>query len=299
MIHVSDLRKQFDKSQALNGVSFDIADGELFGLVGPDGAGKTTTLRILAGLSLPDSGEAEIISDSEDCTLGYMPQRFSLYEEFTVMENLRFFGSVWGLSENELRSRAENLLGRTELLPFVDRMAGNLSGGMKQKLALATALLHGPSTLLLDEPGTGVDPVSRREFWRLLYELHREGLTILITTPYMDEAELCGRVGFLHQGTMIAEGSPAALKKSYPYRVLILSCPQEALHPLISSLRAIGAPSVTPFGDSLHIATSDPGQTRKEVVHLLEQQKVTDFSMEEAPPSLEDLFVQLTGSDPA
>lgn len=299
MIHVADLHKSFGANAALAGVSFDVADGELFGLVGPDGAGKTTMLRILAGLSLPDSGEAGIVSEDAGNALGYMPQRFSLYEEFTIMENLRFFGAVWGLPEDGLLSRAEMLLGRTGLLPFGDRHAGNLSGGMKQKLALAAALLHEPRTLLLDEPGTGVDPVSRREFWRLLYELHREGLTILITTPYMDEAELCGRVGFLHEGTMIAEGSPSALKNSYPYRVLILSCPQETLHALIPSLREIGTPSVTSFGDTLHIAVSDAEQTSKDIARLLKQRKIGEFSLEEAPPSLEDLFVHLTGRDSA
>ncbi|MDO9509636.1 MAG: ABC transporter ATP-binding protein [Thermovirgaceae bacterium] len=299
MIRVAGLYKTFGARTALAGVSLDVNDGELFGLVGPDGAGKTTILRLLAGLSLPDSGEARIIAEGGDCHLGYMPQRFSLYEEFTVMENLQFFGAIWGLSKENLRSRAETLLDRTGLLPFANRPAGKLSGGMKQKLGLAAALLHKPGTVLLDEPGTGVDPVSRREFWRLLYELHGEGLTILLTTPYMDEAELCGRVGFLHDGRLIAVGSPAELKKNYPYSVLILSCPQERLHTIIPSLRGTGVFSVTPFGDTLHIATSDPGRTTKEASRLLQREKIVDFSMEEASPSLEDLFVYLTGRDVA
>ncbi len=299
MIHIAGLYKKFGPKTALDGISLEIDDGELFGLVGPDGAGKTTALRILAGLSLPDSGEARIVSDGAEKLIGYMPQRFSLYEDFTVMENLDFFGAVWGLSGETLRSRAENLLERTDLLPFSDRLAGNLSGGMKQKLALAAALLHKPRTLLLDEPGTGVDPVSRREFWRLLYELHGEGLTILLTTPYMDEAELCGRVGFLHEGSLIAIGSPSALKMDYPYHVLILTCPHEDLHGLIPSLKKLGVPSVTPFGDTLHIATSDPLRTTDDLTRLLELRKTEGFSMEEASPSLEDVFVHLTGRDAA
>ena len=299
MIHIADLYKNFGSKTALNGFSLEIENGELFGLVGPDGAGKTTMLRILAGLSVPASGEAQIISSTGVEHIGYMPQRFSLYEDFTVMENLNFFGSIWGLSGKDLRSRARALLERTDLLPFSDRLAANLSGGMKQKLALAAALLHRPRTLLLDEPGTGVDPVSRREFWKVLYELHREGLTILLTTPYMDEAELCSRVGFLYEGSLITIGSPAALKKDYPYHVLILTCPHEDLHGLIPSLKKTGVPSVTPFGDTLHIATPDTLHTRDDLTHLLELRKTGVFSLEEASPSLEDVFVHLTGRDAA
>ncbi|MEA3508117.1 MAG: ABC transporter ATP-binding protein [Synergistota bacterium] len=291
MIRLRDVTRTFGDVTALRGLSLDIPEGELFGLMGPDGAGKTTALRILAGVSIPDSGDASI-GQNGNAPLGYMPQRFSLYEDFTIMENLRFFGSLWGLSGRDLANRAENLLDRTGLLRFRKRLTGHLSGGMKQKLALSAALLHRPRVLLLDEPGTGVDPVSRREFWRILYELHGDGLTILITTPYMDEAQLCQRVGFIHKGALIALGAPAELKAKYPFRVIVVSGPPGELHPLVPLIRKLDIGDVTPFGDTLHVAAKDATEAGDLIRRLLGD-RPAKFSIDEAEPSLEDLFVQL------
>ncbi len=212
------LERRFGAVRALGGVSFAVAPGELYGLVGPDGAGKTTTIRILAGLLLPDAGHARVLGldpvkqgSRVRSALGLMPQEYSLYGDLTVAENLRFFGRLFVLSRGDYLERTRRLLAITRLEPFVDRRAAALSGGMYKKLALSCALLHQPEVLLLDEPTNGVDPVSRRELWELLYEFSAEGMTILVTTPYMDEAERCHRVGLLHEGRLIAEGPPSEL----------------------------------------------------------------------------------------
>jgi ABC-2 type transport system ATP-binding protein len=210
------LVRRFGPTTALDGLSFAVARGELYGLVGPDGAGKTTAIRALAGLIRLDGGEARVLGESPEAggvreRLGLMPQQFSLYRDLTVGENLRFFARVYVLPRDVFRRRADRLLEITRLGPFVDRRADALSGGMYKKLALACALLHEPEVLILDEPTNGVDPVSRRELWALLHEFVHGGMTVLVSTPYMDEAERCGRVGLVHRGRLLLEGEPPAL----------------------------------------------------------------------------------------
>ena len=212
------LAKRFGQTVALDGLSLEVARGELYGLVGADGAGKTTALRILSGLVVPDAGEARVLGEIPGSRavrdrIGLMPQQYSLYRDLTVAENLRFFARLYVLPAVVYRERTKRLLDITRLGPFVDRRADALSGGMYKKLALACALLHEPEVLLLDEPTNGVDPVSRRELWALLHEFVHGGMAVLVTTPYMDEAERCHRVGLVHHGKLVLEGDPAALMR--------------------------------------------------------------------------------------
>lgn len=215
------LVRRFGATEALRGLSFRVPEGELYGLVGPDAAGKTTAIRALAGLIGLDGGRASVLgrdpSDPEIRErLGLMPQHYSLYGDLSVIENLRFFGQLFGISRRDWTARVERLLAITRLERFVDRRADALSGGMYKKLALSCALLHEPPVLLLDEPTNGVDPVSRRELWALLHGFVENGMTVLVSTPYMDEAERCHRVGLVHRGRLLDEGDPAALAKGYP-----------------------------------------------------------------------------------
>ena len=212
------LVRRFGATIALDGLTFEVARGELYGLVGADGAGKTTALRVLAGLVLPDGGEARVLGEKPGSAavrerVGLMPQQYSLYRDLTVAENLQFFSRLYVLPRAVFRERSARLLDITRLGPFVDRRADALSGGMYKKLALACALLHEPEVLLLDEPTNGVDPVSRRELWALLHEFVHGGMAVLVTTPYMDEAERCHRVGLVHHGKLVLEGDPAALMR--------------------------------------------------------------------------------------
>jgi ABC-2 type transport system ATP-binding protein len=217
-IEARGLVKRFGATVALSGLTFSVAGGELYGLVGPDGAGKTTAIRALAGLLLQDAGEARVLGADPTTggasfreNLGVMPQQYTLYRDLSVAENLRFFGRLFALPRATYRERVDRLLELTRLAPFVDRRADQLSGGMYKKLALACALLHEPRVLMLDEPTNGVDPVSRRELWSLLHEFVSSGMTVLVSTPYMDEAERCDRVGLVHRGRMLVEGAPRAL----------------------------------------------------------------------------------------
>ena len=216
LVHVRGLRRAFGDAEALRGIDLAVAEGQIVGLIGPDGAGKTTALRILAGLVDADAGEVVVLGHAPDDSpvreqVGLMPQRYSLYGDLTVGENLNFFRRLFCLPANVARPRIDRLLQITRLSPFVDRFADDLSGGMYKKLALACALLHEPRLLLLDEPTNGVDPVSRRELWALLGEFVANGMGVLVSTPYMDEAERCHYVVLLHEGEVVAEGAPTAL----------------------------------------------------------------------------------------
>ncbi|MBN1823468.1 MAG: ABC transporter ATP-binding protein [Endomicrobiales bacterium] len=220
IVEVTDLKKHFGQTRAVDGVTFDVRSGEIFGIIGPDAAGKTTTLRILSGIMDQTSGRCSVLGNelpkkAEEVkkNIGYMSQKFNLYPDLTVEENIEFFSDIFLTDRKTLSKRIEPLLRMTRLSDFTKRLAGNLSGGMKQKLALICTLIHRPKLLILDEPTTGVDPVSRREFWEILHEILLEGVTVLICTPYMDEAEWCTRVALMHNGKVLAVDTPPGLKK--------------------------------------------------------------------------------------
>jgi len=239
VIKAVNLTRKFSSLTAVNELNLDIPEGEIFGLVGPDGAGKTTTMRLLTGILDPTSGEGwvygkHIVKDAEVLkdNIAYMSQRFGLYEDLTVMENVNFYADLFGVSGPERPKKIEELLGFSNLTPFKERLAGKLSGGMKQKLGLACALIHTPRVLFLDEPTNGVDPVSRRDFWRILHELLKEKVTILYSTSYLDEAERCKRVGLLHKGRLLRCDTPDAIKKEKSAKTL-----EEAFIKIINEAR--------------------------------------------------------------
>jgi len=227
VIKTTNLTRKFGELTAVNDLNIEIPEGEIFGLVGPDGAGKTTTMRLLTGILDPTSGEgwvygkhivkeAEVLKDN----IAYMSQRFGLYEDLTVLENIKFYADIYCVPEDEVAAKIDKLLGFSNLTPFKDRLAGRLSGGMKQKLGLACALIHTPKVLFLDEPTNGVDPVSRRDFWHILYDLLKEKVTILYSTSYLDEAERCKRVGLIHKGKLLKCETPEAIKEEMKVKSL-------------------------------------------------------------------------------
>lgn len=291
------LTRRFGPVLAVDGVDLQVARGEIFALVGPDGAGKTTLLRLLCGLLLPDAGTAtvagvDVLADPETARrrLGYMPQRFSLYGDLTALENLRLYAGLYQVPAAAFRERSERLLGEFRLLPFAGRLAQHLSGGMRQKLALACTLIHAPEVLFLDEPTTGVDPVSRRQFWRILYDLNRAGLTVCVSTPYMDEAERCSRVGLMDQGRLIACDAPGALRAAMAGEILEVVAEPRARarrhlrhHPLVRSLEV--------FGDRLHVLVDAAGAAAPELRAALEAAGVAVRSLRPVRPTLEDVFV--------
>jgi len=233
MLDARDLHRSFGDVRAVDGVTFEVGSSELYGLIGPDGAGKTTTLRLVTGLLAPDEGEVRVAGQVVEAgarevreKIGYMPQQYSLYGDLSVDENLEFFGRLFGLDAAARRERRDRLLAITRLQAFGDRRAEQLSGGMYKKLALACALLHQPGLLVLDEPSNGVDPVSRRELWDLLYEFVEEGMAVVLATPNMDEAARCHRVGMLHDGRFLAEGTPAALVEEFPHHAYAIESSQ-------------------------------------------------------------------------
>ncbi|MBP2653970.1 MAG: ybhF 2 [Firmicutes bacterium] len=294
MITLENVTKTFGKQSAVNGVSLEIASGEIFGLVGPDGAGKTTTIRMLCGLLSPTSGNLSVLGAANPEAikhhLGYVPQRFSLYGDLTVMENIRFIGSLYGQTTDKINALAANVLNFTNLLPFKDRYADNLSGGMKQKLALAAGLMHKPTLFFLDEPTTGVDPVSRREFWQMLYQLNKEGTSIFVSTPYMDEAELCTRVAFMNEGRIISSGSPQELRRSYKYQVFELSTPDRNLK---ARLKSSGLRDINAFGEKYHLVTDSSPTAITTVKAALAAANISITDLNEISPNLEDVFVAL------
>src|SRR5271166_4557780 len=294
---VRELVKDFPGVRAIDHLSFEVAPGEIFGIVGPDGAGKTTTMRILAGVLPPDAGTAtvaqcDVVADPEGVKhlISYMPQRFGLYEDLTVDENIRFYADLFGVRRHDREARAAELLKACGMSEFRQRIAGKLSGGMKQKLGLVCALIHTPQVLLLDEPTNGVDPVSRREFWQILYLLSSEGVAILTSTAYLDEAERCHRVGLLHQGRLLLCDIPAALKKHMPGAVLAVSSSEPRRLPEVLE-RAAGVSSAVLVGDGMHLVVDDAARRVPELKRLLTEAGVSFHEVEQVTPSIEDLFV--------
>jgi ABC-2 type transport system ATP-binding protein len=282
---------------AVDRLSLTIPQGELFGLVGPDGGGKTTTLRMLAGILPPADGDALVAGHSVRTApeevkerIGYMSQRFGLYGDLTVLENLAFYADLFEVPRRERPARMERLLGFSHLTPFKDRLADKLSGGMKQKLGLACALIHTPDILLLDEPTNGVDPVSRRDFWRILYEMLKEGVTILVTTAYLDEAERCGRVGLMHQGHLLALDTPDRIKRLRAEDLVEVAVtePWRARHVLEGVPEARG---VTVFGARLHVAVRRMEEDLPAVLGALEAAGLGPREPRRVLPSLEDVFI--------
>ncbi|HUC61248.1 MAG TPA: ABC transporter ATP-binding protein [Alphaproteobacteria bacterium] len=298
-IEVADLAKGFPGTQAVDRVAFSIARGEIFGLVGPDGAGKTTVMRMLAGVMQPDSGRIEIdgvdvVKEPERAKrhLSYMPQRFGLYEDLTVDENIRFYADVFEIPRKLREARTAPLLAASNMTEFRRRLAGQLSGGMKQKLGLICALVHTPKVLLLDEPTTGVDPISRREFWSILYGLRAEGVTILISTAYLDEAERCTRLALLHRGRLAYCDTPRRLKERMPGAILrLVSSDARALRDALRG--ADGVRSVLLVGDGVHVAVDDGARRLPELERLVRDKGLALASIARVTPTIEDLFVSL------
>jgi ABC-2 type transport system ATP-binding protein len=286
------LVRRFGETLALDGLGFEVGRGELYGLVGPDGAGKTTAIRALAGLIGLDGGEVRVLGEAPARVrerLGLMPQQFSLYRDLTVEENLRFFARIYVLPKAVFDARAERLLEITRLGPFLDRRAEALSGGMYKKLALACALLHEPEVLMLDEPTNGVDPVSRRELWALLHEFVHGGMTVLVSTPYMDEAERCGRVGLVHQGRLLLEGEPGALIAGFADEAYeVQGGARDRVDAALAGSPAVRAAS--PAGERLRIVVrrGAAGEVRAALAPL-------GAALAPVAPDFEDLFLARLG----
>jgi ABC-2 type transport system ATP-binding protein len=276
-----------------------VDEGEIFGLVGPDGAGNTTIMRLLTAIMLPDGGEAWVagrhtVREAEQIKedIGYMSQRFGLYPDLTVMENINFYADIYSQPYRGRQERIERLLAFSNLTPFKRRKAGDLSGGMKQKLGLACALIHTPKVLFLDEPTNGVDPVSRRDFWRILYQLLREKVTIFVTTAYLDEAERCNRVGLIHNGRLLACGTPDEVKKLMRGTILEIRVqdPRQAVNVLKGRL---SEGSVGLFGDRVHVVSMEHQRTSAEAEAVLADAGLEVIGIRPVPPSLEDVFISV------
>lgn len=302
VIVVEGLTKGFPGVVAVDHLSFDVRSGEIFGLVGPDGAGKTTTLRMLAGVMPPDEGGAtvaghDVVRDPEGAKhhLSYMPQRFGLYEDLTVDENIRFYADLFGVKKAERDERSPQLLQAAGMSEFRTRLAGKLSGGMKQKLGLVCALIHRPKVILLDEPTTGVDPVSRRDFWRILYGLISEGVGILTSTAYLDEAERCHRVALLHKGRLLFCDTPNNLKSKLGKGVLSVISP-EARRIREELEHADGISSLMLTGDGLHVVVDDAQRRIPELDSRLKNAQVPFETIRQVTPTIEDLFVDAVTS---
>lgn len=294
---INDISKTYGNIRALKNLSFDVEQGEIFGLIGPDGAGKTTLFRILTTLLLADSGSAtvegyDVVKDYKKIRniIGYMPGKFSLYQDLTVEENLQFFATVFNTTIRENYHLIEDIYKQIE--PFKDRKAGKLSGGMKQKLALSCALIHKPTVLFLDEPTTGVDPVSRKEFWEMLMKLKAEGITIIVSTPYMDEATRCDRIALILDGQFLKVDTPKNIIADYPYT--LWSVQASRMHRLLRDLA--DSPFIRSsfsFGETFHVTLNHqatPGQLRE----FLMERSYSDIAIQEIQPTVEDCFMLLS-----
>ncbi len=293
IVKVQDLKKYFGNIKAVDGISFEVKKGEIFGLIGPDGAGKTTTLRILTGLLNINSGEVQVAGfylpqDSEKVkeNIGYMPQKFSLYNDLTVKENISFFAEIFEIDKKILMERMEPLLEMTRLHPFSDRLTGNLSGGMKQKLALMCTLIHRPKILILDEPTIGVDPVSRREFWEILQNIVAEGITVILSTPYMDEAEWCTHIGLIFKGKILQIDTPKNLKKQFPFNVfeIELKNNREKVIEKINNIKEIVDAKI--LGKKIRVITKID-----EIVFNLKKDFYDAIELKKVEPVIEDIFI--------
>jgi ABC-2 type transport system ATP-binding protein len=294
-VKIEALSKNYDFVKAVDNISFAINEGDIFGLIGPDGAGKTTIMRILCGLLSYDIGTCHIFGydvknniEPIHNLIGYMPQRFSLYPDLTVAENLRFFADLFQVEKKEREQRLNRLLSFSRLGLHQKRRAQNLSGGMKQKLALSCSLIHTPKMLILDEPTTGVDPVSRREFWKILQELQKDGVTILVSTPYMDEASLCDQVAFMHKGNFMATDKPGNFAHYLSHQLLEIE--NDNLYSTYKQLK--NCPSVLTsqlFGDKLHITINNEADFEAD----LKREKINLKSFQKVEPSIEDVFIEL------
>ncbi len=295
MIVVNDICKRYGETVALEKVSLSINKGEIFGLIGPDGAGKTSLMRILMSLLLPDSGKAtmndlDVVNDYKNIRLitGYMPGRFSLYPDLTVEENLKFFATVFGTTIRENYYLIKDIYQQIE--PFKTRRAGKLSGGMKQKLALSCALIHKPEILILDEPTTGVDAVSRKEFWEMLKRLKNMGITILVSTPYMDEASMCDRIALIQEGQLMSVASPRDMIIAFPEDLWVVRTSK--IYPSSRQLEQLPSLiSVNSFGQVLHLVTKKGDHTTDSIRQFLAQNGDTDISVEIGKATIEDVFI--------
>ncbi|MFA3781474.1 ABC transporter ATP-binding protein [Melioribacteraceae bacterium 4301-Me] len=294
IIKIKELRKSYGSIIAVDGVTYEVNRGEMFGLVGPDGAGKTTTMRMLVGLLNPDGGNAEVLGydllTQKNLTkdeIGYLSQRFSLYGDLSIDENIEFFADIHGVKN--YKERRNELLEFTRLTPFRDRLADKLSGGMKQKLALACTLIHKPKIIFLDEPTTGVDPVSRRDFWKILSNLLKDGITIFMTTPYLDEAERCNRVALMDKGKIISCDTPKNVKDSMHMQVIEFVCNpiREAYNLLKSSTEY----EVQMYGDRLNVAVYDFEKDYVVIKNLFDKNNITEIDKRLITPSLENVFI--------
>jgi len=296
-VEVNGLTKRFGDFTAVDNISFSVNHGEIFGFLGPNGAGKSTTIRMLCGILTPTEGSGtvagyDIVNDQNRIkhSIGYMSQKFSLYNELTVMENLEFFGSIYGVTGGHLRERMEYVLDMAEIGTRKNERVGLLPGGIKQRLALGSSIIHDPSILFLDEPTSGVDPIMRRNFWELIYEFSRRGKTIFVTTHYMDEAEHCGRMALIIAGRIIAYGSPADLKEDLHHDVYTLKVDSFIkVFDSISELPFIDEAAI--FGSDIHLLCGRGVKMKNELAPALKSIGVKDFRLEKISPTLEDVFV--------
>ena len=293
-----NLTKIFGEKKAVDQLNLTVNKGEIFGLVGPDGAGKTTTLRMLVSILEPSHGNAWVcghhtVKDAERIKekIGYMSQTFGLYQDLSVAENLQFYSDIYCVPKKKQKQRMEELLDATGLAPFKKRLAGRLSGGMKQKLALCCALVHKPEVLFLDEPTNGVDPVSRRDFWRILYTLLSEGVTIIFSTAYLDEAERCSHIALLHEGKLLAEGTPQEVKGLF--KKSILEVTTSSSRNAVEILRKEGFENLSIFGEKVHIFTESPKQAAAKAREILQASGEEIVSVKAIEPSLEDVFLSV------
>ena len=300
IIQLDQLSKSFGSNAAVNQLSLGVNKGEIFGLLGPDGAGKTTTLRMIVGIMLPSSGDGCVLGYSIRTQpeqikphIGYMPQRFSLDVDLTVEENLDYFSEIYEVPRSERKAREQMMYDFSKLAPFKKRLAGDLSGGMKQKLALSCALIHRPDVLFLDEPTTGVDPVSRSEFWDMLDRLKRQGITILVSTPYMDEASRCDRIALVRSGECLSIDTPVGIRTSVDRRLYAVRC--ASMYKLLGDLREFpDTNSCFAFGDAHHLTLRRDGEdVMRRLQEYLKGKGYADVSIERLEPSVEDCFMAL------